>query len=242
MSFNVPDPEERIDVALWKKVRSWMLDNDPDAAPMMKWAQEEVGMPTDAQSMAGEIIWIILCAGKTAQAARTIESKVWKAIHAGEPVLSAFGHKSRAAAIEYAWNDRDRLYAELIDINQDMDRLMAWCMALPWVGQITTFQLMKNFGVDCAKPDIWLCRLAGIADKPAGKSAERFSACMALCRPLAESTNDRIATVDSLLWLACNKGILKVNAMGGPISMVRKTITARQVIAALPTPKQIDMF
>lgn len=48
------------------------------------------------------------------------------------------------------------------------------------------------------------------------KEKRCFSTCMALCRPLAEATGDRIAAVDSILWLACNKGVLVVDSGAGP--------------------------
>jgi hypothetical protein len=40
---------------------------------------------------------------------------------------------------------------------------------------------------------------------------------MALCRPLAEATGERIAIVDSALWLATSKGVLNVDANAGPV-------------------------
>lgn len=219
-----------------------MLIHDPDAESMITWAEEEVSPPENPERLAREILWIILCAGKTAQAARTIERKVWAAIQNGTPVVEAFGHKSRAAAIEYAWNDRQRLFDELQDKLDDESELLAWCRALPWVGGITAFQLMKNFGVDCPKPDIWLCRLSGIADKPGGHVEERFAACQALCAPLAKSTNDRIATVDTILWLACNKGILKVSNTAGPVTFEPKIITAAPIQSQRKESPQLSLF
>lgn len=234
---NVPRPETRIPLSLWRELRQWMIQNDADAAPMLKWAADEVSPPPHPEKMASEIVWIILCAGKTAQAARTIEKKVWDAIDQGRPVVAAFGHKARAAAIETVWRDRERLFAELATKIGDEMALLEWCRGLPWVGEITAFQLMKNFGVDCPKPDIWLCRLAGIPDRPGGHVETRFAACRELCLPLAAATGDRIAVVDSLLWLACNKGVLSVSPDGGPIDFRATPITARPIIVQAETPQ-----
>jgi hypothetical protein len=210
-----------------------MLANDPDAEPMVSWSTA-LAEPANAEKLAGEIIWIILCAGKTAQAARTIERRIWDAIDAGRPVLSAFGHCMRAAAIETAWARRHDLFDEFATLKDASDEeLLAWCRAMPGVGTVTCFQLAKNLGRDLPKPDIWLCRLAGIPDRPGGRVDERFAACRALCLPLAQATGDRIATVDSILWLACNKGVLQVDASGGPISYRPGTIRARPIMAGL---------
>lgn len=229
----LPAPSDRVPADLWVELRSWMLANDPDAVPMLDWSTA-LAEPADPEKLAGEIVWIILCAGRRAQAARKIERRVWDAINAGRPVLSAFGHRMRAAAIETAWARRKDLYDEFASLKAAADEdLLAWCRAMPGVGAVTCFQLAKNLGRDLPKPDIWLCRLAGIPDRPGGRVQERFAACRALCLPLAEATGDRIATVDSLLWLACNKGVIQVDAFGGPVSYRPGAIKARPIMAGL---------
>jgi hypothetical protein len=94
-------------VALYLQVRDYLLEHDPDAAETVRWSREDCRPPQTGEDMASEVIWIILCAGKTAQAARTIERKVWAALEAGTPVLQAFGHRMRATAIERAWRERE---------------------------------------------------------------------------------------------------------------------------------------
>jgi hypothetical protein len=184
--------------------------------------------------LAGEIIWIILCAGRSAQAARTIEARVWCAIRQGRPVVEAFGYRAKAEAIETAWSNRGGLFGELWKVleTDDLTRLVEWCGNLRFIGDDTKWQLAKNLGADVCKPDIWLCRLAGFPDKPRRPERIRFPACMDLCRPLAEATGDRIATVDSVLWLACNKGVLVPTPEA--VHFRPKTITARPILASEP--------
>lgn len=230
-NFAVPPPAHRIPHSLWREVRQWLLENDPDAAEMLEWSTWNVGMPVSPEDMAREIIWIILCAGRSAQAARTIEKKVWDALSAERPVVEAFGYRAKAAAIERAWNERHIDFAALGEVgNADPESLLAWCRAIPFIGDDTQFQLAKNFGADVCKPDIWLCRLAGIPDHPRRAVRFRFPACMALCRSLAAATNDRIAAVDSLLWLACNKGALNVSPAAGDV-VFTKSSTKRSIYA-----------
>lgn len=232
----VPSPESRVPVGMWLDIRSWMMDNDPDAPSMLQWSTA-IEPPARADRLAGEIVWVILCAGKTAQAARTIETRVWNAIDAGRPVLEAYGHHGRAAAIETVWRDRQRLFDEMRGCLGDDDTLLAWCRSLPWIGAVTCYQLAKNLGRDVPKPDIWLCRLAGIPDRPAGRTEERFDACRALCKPLATASGDRVAVVDSLLWLACNKGVLAIDARSGDVAFRPRAITARPIMSDfVPAP------
>ena len=230
----MPDPQARVPIAMYRDVRQWLLENDPDGPGMLEWSARQTGAPANAMAMAAEIIWIILCAGRKAQAARTIERKVWRAINEQEPVVSAFGYRAKAEAIEKIYRERDTYFGSLLDVLAKGDSvvLVDWCLALPFIGADTSFQLAKNFGAQVAKPDIWLCRLAGIPDRPRRAVALRFSACMALCEPLAEATGDRIATVDTLLWLACNKGTLHVDDQGGPVSFHPEVSCHRPILAA----------
>lgn len=218
----VPPPAQRLPDALWREVRGWLLANDTDAPRMLEWSNHGVGMPTTAEKMASEIIWIILCAGRSAQAARTIERKVWDAIRAGRPAVTAFGYRAKAAAIDRAWNERHADFAALQAIGVHAPAaLLPWCKSIPFVGEDTQYQLAKNFGADVCKPDIWLCRLAGIPDHPRRAAHLRYPACQALCTYLGASTNDRVAAVDSLLWLACNKGVLRVTPDAGEVRFTK---------------------
>lgn len=231
----MPPPEDRVPVALWRELRAWMLANDPDAAEIVEWSNADDRFPLTADELARNVVWIILCAGRSAQAARTLEHRVWQAIEKGRPVVEAFGYRAKAEAIARAWRERGKDFAALLAIGgADVERVVDWCGSLPFVGDDTKFQLAKNFGADLCKPDIWLCRLAGIPDRPRRNVKLRFAACMGLCQTLATATGDRIAAIDSLLWLACNKSVLQVSSDAGPVSFVPRTITTRSISMAAP--------
>lgn len=228
-----PPPEQRLPLPLWHNVKRWLLEHDPDAERMLTWSTQGVGLPQTAEAMAREIVWIILGAGRSAQAARTIEKKVWIAIRSGRPAVDAFGYRAKAAAIDRAWRERETDFAALQQVgNTAPAQLLAWCRAIPFVGDDTQYQLAKNFGADVCKPDIWLCRLAGIADSPRQPLKVRFASCLALCRYLATESRDRIATVDSLLWLACNKGVLQVTAEAKEVLFVPRVGTRSIYVAS----------
>lgn len=231
MTFHIPPrPESRITPAMYMRVRQWMLDHDPDAREILDWS-ENVAPPSSPEAMAGEIIWVILCAGRSAQAARTLSQKVWTAIEADVPVVTVFGYRAKAAAIERAWREREQDFFALqqVLLTKDVTKILAWAKAVPFIGDDTQYQLLKNFGIPCPKPDIWLCRIAGIPDKPRRPLNYRVDACMALCRLLSDASGDGIASVDSLLWLACNKGILVTDATAAPLQFVERISTARSI-------------
>lgn len=178
----------------------------------IEWAQN-VKAPETAEDFAGEAIWVILCSGMKEQIARKIQDKVFPALHAGIPVANVFGHKGKAAAIDVIWRDRESLFHTL-SISHDK---VGFCLGIPWIGEITKWHLAKNLGVDCAKPDIHLSRLA----KHYRTTPAR------LCADLAAASGDRIATVDVVIWRACNLGIIKTRELeshDGPSSIGKEPI------------------
>lgn len=170
----------------------------------IEWA-EGVKAPENADDFAGEAIWVILCSGMKEQIARKISDKVWGAIRGDQPVRSVFGHDGKAAAIETIWRDRERLFASFKLAGDKVE----FCERLPWIGKITKWHLAKNYGVDCAKPDIHLSRLAvHYGTTPAS-----------LCASLSAASGDRIATVDLVIWRACNLEIIKTRQLAETTGM-----------------------
>lgn len=222
----------RVPVAMYRELEQWMIQNDSDAVEMLRWCMTD-RRPSSAEDLAREIIWIILCAGRSAQAARTIEARVIAALDQGRPAVEAFGYRAKAAAIDRAWRDResDLAACRMALDSGSVETVVDWCGSIPFIGDDTKFQLAKNIGCDdVTKPDIWMCRLAGFPDRPRRPVAVRFAACLALARPLAESTGSTVAMVDSILWLACNKGVLQVDADAGPVRFTPRQITARSIL------------
>ena len=69
---------------------------------------------------------------------------------------------------------------------------------LPWIGPITKYHLARNLGIDVAKPDRHLVRLA----KRFGYNES--TGVQQMCEELAERTRDRIGVVDVVLWRYAN--------------------------------------
>ncbi len=165
----------------------------------VEWAQN-VSAPPTAEDFAREYVWVVLNSGMKNTVARRIMDRVWPRLYADDPIAPVFGHRGKREAIEAVWRQRHWYFAQF---NAAQDKL-AFCHSLPWIGGITKYHLAKNLGLDVAKPDRWLQRLAAAGDE----SVE------ALCSRLAAASSDRVATVDVVLWRACAIGILRV-APGG---------------------------
>lgn len=154
--------------------------------------------PATAEALVCEYTWVAHHRVPHSAVEHGIMDRVWPRLVAGGVIGDAFKHPAKRAAIEMVWRLREDHYScfKLLWW-QSTTAILDWCQSLPWIGGITKYHLAKNLGVDVAKPDRWLERLAG---------AE--GATVALCERLARETGDRIATVDVVLWRACVEGVL----------------------------------
>ncbi len=169
------------------------LDDRGYASDDIEWA-ENCRPPMHPDAFAREAIFVICNSGMKHTIAQTIFLKCIRALEAGTPSGTVFGHEGKSAAIDKIWKER----AELHDAYHISEDKLEFCRSLPWVGDITCFHLAKNFGVDCAKPDVHLNRLA----------ERHATTAQDLCEHLSKATGYRVNTIDTLLWRACAVGIL----------------------------------
>lgn len=166
-----------------------------------EWSQN-LKPPTGPEALACEYTWVVLNSGMKNTVAHKIMDRVWPLVSSGMAIGNAFGHRGKAEAIESTWRQRTERYQSFFVANAlGAAAVLVWCESLPWIGPITKYHLAKNLGVDVAKPDRWLVRLA---------EAERTTV-DDLCTRLARETGDRVATVDVVLWRACAIGMLGVH-------------------------------
>jgi hypothetical protein len=178
-----------------------------------EWSQA-LRPPTDERALLCEYTWVVLNSGMKNTVARKIMDRVWPLLSSGQAISGAFGHKGKVSALEDTWARRYQRFNEFRDIGiagferydsaVQVAKILGWCRSLPWIGEITKYHLAKNLGVDVAKPDRWLVRLADAE----GETVD------GLCARLAAATGDRVATVDVVLWRACAVGLLTIDARG----------------------------
>lgn len=159
----------------------------------IEWS-ENAGPPKNAVAFAIEAIFVICNSGMKNTVARGIFERVRAALVNGRSAGAVFGHKGKVGAIDLIWATRQDLFTKYIGAADKVE----YCASLPWIGPITKYHLAKNFGVDVAKPDIHLVRLADFFQTTP----------QALCDSLAETSGYKARTVDLLLWRAAANGIL----------------------------------
>ncbi len=186
---------------------------DAGFASEIDWAQD-LKPPADAEAFAGEYVWVVLNSGMRNQVARSIADKVYPALDAGRSAATVFGHKAKCAAIDTFWARRLVIFAAFLRCKTDEARfaftdpksLRERLGLAPCIGSIVRWHLAKNWGVDCAKPDRHLERIAD----------HYGTDTHTLCARLSTETGDRVATVDLVLWRAANLQLIATRSLNAP--------------------------
>jgi hypothetical protein len=151
-----------------------------------------------------EAAWVILCAGMSETVVRRRFSRVsdaflwWtsaRSIVEASPAcrrraLSAFNHRGKVGAIielaqRVAALSFDWVRSQVADLGVD------YLKRLPFVGPVTSFHLAKNIGLQVAKPDRHLIRIARMFG---------YSSVQAFCGVIAQGVFDPVPVVDIVLW------------------------------------------
>lgn len=164
------------------------------------WARD-IHPPEDPEAFAMEVAYVIINSGMRWTVARGIWKRVSQRLSLDMPIhcSRAFGHAGKTRAIDHVWENRRDLFNRFMALQIPAEQL-AFLEGLPWIGGITKYHLAKNFGVDVAKPDRWLERVAHVHCQDV----------QAFCEELARATGDRVAVVDTVIWRCCAMGALQV--------------------------------
>jgi hypothetical protein len=107
-----------------------------------------------------------------------------------DTALTVFRNRKKLEAISFTANLIARDGFEGFSSSLRHDVVLA-LKQLPYIGEVTSWHLAKNLGVDVAKPDRHLVRLAirfGYPDAAA------------MCRDISAAVGDRISVADLVLW------------------------------------------
>lgn len=103
-------------------------------------------------------------------------------------------HKQKRESIDWMQSNYEKEFQKLQEKLTDEDKI-EFLETLPFIGKITKYHLARNLGIDCAKPDRHLERLA---------YRFGFSSTHDMCDYVAKKTGERIGTVDVILWRYSN--------------------------------------
>lgn len=164
-------------------------------ASSIDWARKGEKCP-DSLEFWREYAYVVINSGMKNTVARGIYDRVREAVESGKSASSVFGHINKCRGIDYVYHHRSELYEQWktldsLPLTPECDeQKLRFLDDLPHIGGVIKYHLAKNLGMDVAKPDRHLVRIAAAHNE----DTHQF------CRRLSEATGDRVALVDYVIW------------------------------------------
>lgn len=137
-----------------------------------------------------EYIWVVLCSGFSVKGARKIMDELLDNFD-----LNVVKHPLKRKAIEIGLKNYKDWFKSVQELKSDEEKL-SFLKTLPHIGDITKYHLAKNIGLDVAKPDVHLTRVA---------SGFGFNDVQDMCQVITDKTGDEKRKVDQVLWRYCEQ-------------------------------------
>ena len=136
-----------------------------------------------------EYAWVVINSGMKNQVAEGIFKKFWN----GNKTFNfdAIRHPLKNKAIKKVYNRLDFYFDHLLQSKAKLKFLKN----LPHIGDITKYHLAKNLGLNFAKPDRHLVRIANLFG---------YDNVQDFCKVVSELSHDKIGVVDLVFWRYAN--------------------------------------
>jgi len=164
----------------------------------------------DESDLLRESAWVILCSGFREATIRRCFSFISLCFYDWESSSTICGNSHVCKATAFTRFRNEKKIEAILQTSAHIQRVsfpafkrdilqepLQTLRLLPFVGDITAYHLAKNLGVEVAKPDRHLMRLA---------SSMGFGSPQELCADISQSTGDPISVVDLILWRYLERG------------------------------------
>lgn len=163
-------------------------------------ANRDLDIITEVQFYS-EMAWVVMASGMKERVVRKKYPLVASAFNefrvppvpGEENIVEACKYFNNRRKISAICNNIDRIRREGFDsfINRVRKDTISVLLELDYIGPITCYHLAKNIGVQVAKPDRHLARIAAVCG---------FADVQELCAYISKMTGDSIPLVDIVLW------------------------------------------
>jgi hypothetical protein len=158
----------------------------------MEWSQGLDFDKIDVNTFFAEYCWAVLCSGMKVTVARLMQERLFRGGFHPERI----GHPLKRRALEEAWQKYPEWFAHLRSLRGRPEEQVEYLDSLPHIGPITKLHLAQNIGLEVAKPDVHLQRVA----KRFG-----YESVQEMCEVIAAVTGERVRTVDLVIWRRCEQ-------------------------------------
>ena len=149
----------------------------------IKWVSE-IPKTFDKTFFYKEYTWVVINSGMSNKVATKIFQRFW---NDDSPNFEAIRHPHKNKSLKEVHSKLDHYFNSFLDSEDKLE----YIKSLPHIGDITKYHLARNLGLNYAKPDRHLVRIAGFFG---------YSNVQEFCEKLSLLTLDPIGVVDLVLW------------------------------------------
>ena len=141
-----------------------------------------------------EYAWVVISSGISNKAATSVFHKLMETRN-----IDVVKHPGKNKALKKAERDYLEWFFHLQKCKTD-EKKIEYIQTLPYMGPATSYHLARNLGIDCAKPDRHLERIAWIFGYAEYIGYNLVCKVQDMCTTISKETGDRVGTVDIILW------------------------------------------
>lgn len=179
-------------VNFYQKAKEFSLGNDSYKRDI-EWQNSVRFENIDEETFFHEYVWVVICSGFKVSIGKQIIQKLNRHLETHPNDFSVIGNQLKRKAIEYGAIHHGTWLKQLREIESD-EKKLEFLQMLSFIGPVTKYHLAKNIGLQYAKPDVHLVRVA---------THFGFEDVQEVCKILATRFGDKIPTVDLILWRYC---------------------------------------
>lgn len=131
-----------------------------------------------------EYCWVVVNSGMKNTVAKKIFKKFW---NNGNFDFNIITHPNKKKAIKTIYNRLDFHFEHL----KRSENKLKYLESLPHIGLITKYHLARNLGLNYAKPDRHLVRIASLFG---------YNDVQSFCKDVSDLSGDKIGVVDLVFW------------------------------------------
>lgn len=135
-----------------------------------------------------EYVHVVLNSGFNNEAANEIKKKFMQNFD-----FNVIKHEKKRDAIRRGYTEHEEWLIKIKTFSKD-EEIIEYIGKLPYIGDITKYHLARNIGLDVAKPDRHMIRIA---------EKYGYNDVNDMCQALANVVNERIGVIDTILWRYC---------------------------------------
>lgn len=179
--YECPNKKNQILVNIYLKIKEIVISEGYEQEIK---SIESIPKDFDKEYFFGEYCWVVINSGMKNKVAEKIFERFW---NDGDINFDEVKHTHKNKSIKQVYSRLDFIYNHFITSKNKLEYLKA----LPHIGDITKYHLARNLGLDYAKPDRHLTRIANFLN---------YNDVQKLCSKISEYVDDKIGIVDLVLW------------------------------------------